>query len=162
MNHQLPTEVSDTRPVQTAAFYGKYTSMWAQCSSLADQLRICQEYASGSGFVILAEHSYTDLSEQAKPNVGRPGFEALQRAATQGPKPFDYVLIEDMRYCSRDHSGLVKFTKLLQIHGIGVRFVSQRLDSKDSYFNMALEMHNRFDEQLVSRFRARCKKAAQQ
>ena len=162
MNHQLPIEASDTHPVKTAAFYGMYTTMLARRSSLADQLRICQKHAESSGFVILPEHSYTDLHGQGKSKVGRPGFEALQRVAGQSPKPFDYVLIDDMHRCSRDHSDLVKFTKLLHVHGIGVRFITQQLDSKDQNFNMILAIQNLMDEELVSRFRAKCKKAAQQ
>jgi len=155
MDHQLLTEASDTSPVKTAAVYGMYTNLWGYCAPLSEQLRICQEFADGSGLLVLPEHTYLESFEGTPARGGASsGYVRLQQAVQEMPKPFDVLLMASTRYWSRRNKGLIEFTDFMHLHNIGVQFVDEKLNSQHPYFK-ALTGHL---DQAIAKYLAQRRK----
>ncbi|MBW4027791.1 MAG: recombinase family protein [Acidobacteria bacterium] len=155
MTDHLPAIGTPPASFKRAAFYGRFSTHMQRPCSLDDQLRSCKEFADQAGWAILEDHIYTDSAISGTSSVGRNDYAALKRAADQYPAPFDYVLFDDTSRCARNVEEILGFVKLMKFRKIGVRFVSQKLDSIDPMFEMALQIYAMFDSQLVERIRAK-------
>jgi hypothetical protein len=79
------------------ALYARYSSDHQREESIADQHRICREFAAREGWTVVAEHSDAAVSGAS---LLRPGFQALMREALGGR--VDVVLAESLDRFSRD------------------------------------------------------------
>jgi site-specific DNA recombinase len=135
------------------AYYGRYSTNMQRPASLEDQRRVITEYADEKGWTILEEHVYEDAALSGTTKIGRKRLKALEVAAQQRPRVFDYVLFDDTSRLSRDVEDVLQFEKLMRHFGIKVCFVSQKLDSDDPSFSMLLAVHAIVDQQYVTRLR---------
>jgi site-specific DNA recombinase len=71
------------------AIYARYSSENQRDASIADQFRVCREFAERQGWHIAAEFSDHAVSGAT---IMRPGFQAMMREALQ--KKFDIVMAE--------------------------------------------------------------------
>lgn len=145
-------------PFQRCAAYMRYSTNIQRPASIDQQVRVCRDFADQNNCVILNEHIYKDEAMSGTLRAGRKGLEALEAAIRAKPKLFDCVLVDDTSRIARDVQDILTFVRLLKDHDIGIRFVSQNLDSRDeANFEMALHMHAMIDQQYISRLKMKVK-----
>ena len=97
------------------AIYARYSSDNQRDASLADQLRVCREYAGRQGWTVLQE--FTDHAISGA-TLLRSGFQALMRDALD--RRFDVVLAEALDRFSRDQEDTAGLFKRLTFAGVSI------------------------------------------
>jgi site-specific DNA recombinase len=98
-----------------AAIYARYSSDNQRDASIADQLRVCREFAARHGWTIVQE--FTDHAISGA-TLLRSGFQALMRAALN--ERFDVVLAEALDRFSRDQEDTAALFKRLTFAGVNI------------------------------------------
>ena len=93
-----------------AALYARYSSDQQNAASIADQLRLCREYAEREGWQIVA--TYEDAAISGSSMILRPGVQRLLADAQAGK--FDIVVAEALDRVSRDQADVAILYKHLQ------------------------------------------------
>jgi DNA invertase Pin-like site-specific DNA recombinase len=97
------------------AIYARYSSDNQRDASIADQLRVCREFASRQGWTVIQE--FTDHAISGA-TLLRPGFQALMRDALN--QRFDIVLAEALDRFSRDQEDTAGLFKRLTFAGVSI------------------------------------------
>jgi site-specific DNA recombinase len=97
------------------AIYARYSSDNQRDASIADQLRICREFAARQGWVVVQE--FTDHAISGA-TLLRSGFQALMRDALN--HRFDVVLAESLDRFSRDQEDTAGLFKRLTFAGVNI------------------------------------------
>ena len=95
------------------AIYARYSSDNQRDASIADQLRICREYAARQGWIVTQE--FTDHAVSGA-TLLRAGFQSLMSDALD--KRFDVVLAEALDRFSRDQEDTAGLFKRLTFAGV--------------------------------------------
>jgi DNA invertase Pin-like site-specific DNA recombinase len=97
------------------AIYARYSSDNQRDASIADQFRVCREFAQRQGWQI--EREYSDHAVSGA-TLLRPGFQALMREALRNA--FDIVLAEALDRFSRDQEDTAGLFKRLTFAGVSI------------------------------------------
>ena len=97
------------------AIYARYSSENQRDASIADQFRVCREFAQLRGWHIEREYSDHAISGAT---LMRPGFQAFMAAALR--KEFDVVLAEALDRFSRDQEDTAGLFKRLTFVGVNI------------------------------------------
>src|SRR5258708_39270300 len=97
------------------AIYARYSSDNQREASIADQVRVCRQFAERQGWT--AVHEYSDQAISGA-TLLRPGFQALMRDALRGD--FDVVLAESLDRFSRDQEDTAGLFKRLTFLGVQI------------------------------------------
>jgi site-specific DNA recombinase len=97
------------------AIYARYSSDNQRDASIADQLRVCREFAARQGWTIVRE--FTDHAISGA-TLLRSGFQALMRDALNGR--FDIVLAEALDRFSRDQEDTAGLFKRLTFASVSI------------------------------------------
>ncbi len=97
------------------AIYARYSSENQRDASIADQLRICREFAARQGWTVVQE--FTDHASSGA-TLLRSGFQALMRDALN--RRFDVVLAESLDRFSRDQEDTAGLFKRLTFAGVNI------------------------------------------
>ena len=97
------------------AIYARYSSDNQRDASIADQLRVCREFASRQGWTVV--DAFTDHAVSGAPLL-RSGFQTLMRDALNGR--FDVVLAEALDRFSRDQEDTAGLFKRLTFAGVNI------------------------------------------
>jgi site-specific DNA recombinase len=97
------------------AIYARYSSDNQRDASIADQLRICREFAARQGWTVVQE--FTDHAISGA-TLLRSGFQALMRDALN--HRFDVVLAESLDRFSRDQEDTAGLFKRLTFAGVNI------------------------------------------
>jgi DNA invertase Pin-like site-specific DNA recombinase len=97
------------------AIYARYSSENQRDASIADQFRVCREFAERQGWHIAAEYSDHAVSGAT---IMRPGFQAMMREALQ--KKVDIVMAEALDRFSRDQEDTAGLFKRLTFAGVNI------------------------------------------
>jgi site-specific DNA recombinase len=97
------------------AIYARYSSDNQRDASIADQLRVCREFAARQGWTVVQE--FTDHAISGS-TLLRSGFQALMRDALNGR--FDVVLAEALDRFSRDQEDTAGLFKRLTFAGVNI------------------------------------------
>jgi site-specific DNA recombinase len=97
------------------AIYARYSSENQRDASIADQFRICHEFAQRQGWHVAAEYSDHAVSGAT---IMRPGFQAMMREALQ--KKVDIVMAEALDRFSRDQEDTAGLFKRLTFAGVNI------------------------------------------
>lgn len=108
-----------------AAIYSRFSTELQDAASIADQERVCGEFAARHGFAVVDRFSDHGVSGAAIGN--RPGVRAMIAAAQAGA--FDVLLVAELSRLSRSAGDLNKTIDLLVFRGVRVVGVSNGYDS---------------------------------
>jgi DNA invertase Pin-like site-specific DNA recombinase len=97
------------------AIYARYSSDNQRDASIADQLRVCRDFASRRGWMVV--HEFTDHAISGA-TLLRSGFQALMRDALN--QRFDIVLAEALDRFSRDQEDTAGLFKRLTFAGVNI------------------------------------------
>ena len=97
------------------AIYARYSSDNQRDASIADQLRVCREFAARQGWKVVQE--FTDHAISGA-TLLRSGFQALMRDALN--QRFDVVLAEALDRFSRDQEDTAGLFKRLTFAGVSI------------------------------------------
>jgi DNA invertase Pin-like site-specific DNA recombinase len=97
------------------AIYARYSSDNQRDASIADQFRVCREFATRQGWTISDEYSDHAVSGAT---LLRAGFQALMRDALN--RRFDVVLAESLDRFSRDQEDTAGLFKRLTFAGVNI------------------------------------------
>jgi DNA invertase Pin-like site-specific DNA recombinase len=95
--------------------YARYSSDNQRDASIADQLRVCREFAARQGWNVVQEFSDHAISGAT---LLRSGFQALMRDALNAR--FDIVLAEALDRFSRDQEDTAGLFKRLTFAGVSI------------------------------------------
>ena len=98
-----------------AAIYARYSSDNQRDASIADQLRICREFAARQGWTAVQEFTDHPISGAT---LLRSGFQGLMRDALN--RRFDIVLAESLDRFSRDQEDTAGLFKRLTFAGVNI------------------------------------------
>src|SRR3954447_1346269 len=101
--------------VMKVAIYARYSSDNQRDASIADQFRICREFARRHEWDIANEYSDHAISGAT---LMRPGFQAMMQAALR--KDVDVVLAESLDRFSRDQEDTAGLFKRLTFAGVRI------------------------------------------
>lgn len=130
------------------AAYARYSSDRQSPASIQDQLRKCQGFAERQGWQILGAHVYIDEA-QSGAGADRPGFIALNGAASSRPRPFDVLLIDDTSRLSRNRAESAKVYERFEYLGIRVVAVSQGIDTENEQAEVLVTVHELVDSLYI-------------
>jgi DNA invertase Pin-like site-specific DNA recombinase len=130
------------------AAYARYSSDRQSPSSIQDQLRKCREFADQQSWEYLEAHVYAD---EALSGAGsdRPAFLRLISAASQRPRPFDVLLVDDTSRISRNLGETARFYEQLSFSGVRVMALSQGIDSQSEQADVLLSVHGLVDSLYI-------------
>jgi site-specific DNA recombinase len=97
------------------AVYARYSSDNQRDASIADQLRVCRDFAARQGWTVVEE--FTDHAVSGA-TLLRSGFQALMRDALD--RRFDVVLAEALDRFSRDQEDTAGLFKRLTFAGVNI------------------------------------------
>src|SRR5882672_10399430 len=97
------------------AIYARYSSENQREASIADQFRICREFARRQGWTIAKEYSDAAVSGAT---LLRSGFQAMMASALR--KEVDVVLAESLDRFSRDQEDTAGLFKRLTFAGVSI------------------------------------------
>ena len=97
------------------AIYARYSSENQRDASIADQFRVCREFAQRQGWQVAAEFSDHAVSGAT---IMRPGFQTMMREALK--KKFDIVMAEALDRFSRDQEDTAGLFKRLTFAGVNI------------------------------------------
>jgi hypothetical protein len=97
------------------AIYARYSSDNQREASIADQLRVCREFAARQGWTVVEE--FTDYAISGA-TLLRSGFQALMRDALN--RRFDVVLAEALDRFSRDQEDTAGLFKRLTFADVNI------------------------------------------
>ena len=141
--------VAGESPKPRCAVYARYSSELQRKTSIEDQIRNCRVAAEKNDWVILDQYIRSDSELTGRTLVGRDGLAELIRLATAKPRPFDLILVDDTSRFGRYLPDVLRESDRLAHHGVGLYFVSDRLDSRDEAFRFAYIIKGIGDEQYV-------------
>jgi site-specific DNA recombinase len=111
----MPPDPKNSSP--TVALYARYSSDLQREASIADQLRMCEEYAAKEGW-LLADR-YIDQAISGASLI-RPGIQKLLQDAAAGK--FGIIVTESLDRISRDQEDMAHIYKRMRF--LGVRIVT--------------------------------------
>jgi site-specific DNA recombinase len=128
-----------------AAIYSRFSTDKQTESSIADQVRVCTEYAQANGMTVT--HRFEDQGISGAPIGNRPGCVGMLDAAKS--KAFDVLLVMDTSRLSRSSADLSKIADRLVFMGLRIVAVQESgadtsKDGWEIYFGLSGLMGQQF------------------
>jgi len=116
-------------------------------TSIEDQVRRCEEYATSQGWTVTA--TYADRAISGSAMLGRKELQTLLQAARSQPRPFDRVLVDDTSRLSRNLPEVLTLIENMKFRDIYVSAVTQGIDSAQDYSRQLFTLNGMIDEQYI-------------
>lgn len=142
-------------PDYRAALYTRYSTDRQSESSIADQVRVCEDYAARHGLEVVARFADEGISGAAVGN--RPGLGQLLEAANAGA--FGVILMVDLSRLSRSAGDLNKIIDRMVFRGVRVVGVSDGYDSSRRGHKLQAGVHGVMGESFREMIRYRTHEA---
>ena len=98
---------------------------------------------------MLDECIYSDAGITGASLEGRPGIQALLKAATAAPPPFDVLLVDDTSRFARDTADAIRAVQQLTFCGVRIVFISQALDTASEQAETLVAVHGVVDQLYI-------------
>src|SRR5690348_5592404 len=102
-----------------AAIYARFSSDLQRETSLDDQIASARRFANAHGWTIHPDHMFSD-SAISGASLDRPGLQRLLARATERPRPFDVLVVDDSSRVSRDLADALRVLQQLKFFGVRV------------------------------------------
>ena len=139
--------MDNTAPMRYA-IYARYSSDLQRQTSIADQIRKCQEFGQAQGWVPVTDCLYTDEAVSGV-SIERPGLQRMLEAALSASRAFDIILVDDTSRISRSLPDAVQLFHKLSFAGIRVIAVAQGIDSQSEQADVLVTVHGLVDSLYV-------------
>ncbi len=164
MNEQGTVAKEKRTPTPRAAAYIRVSTEEQTEYSPESQMREISRYAAREGMQLLSEHIYRDVGISGRRACNRPAFVEMIRAASERPRPFDYILVWKFSRFSRSRNDSILYKARLRKHGIRVVSVSEplkedptsllmeaMLEAMDEYYsiNLGQEVRRGMEEKFL-------------
>ncbi|MFY9561208.1 MAG: recombinase family protein [Terriglobales bacterium] len=126
--------------------YARYSSDLQRPSSIADQIRKCEEFGRTQGWT--KDGVYSDAAISGV-STERPGLQRMLAAAFSAHRPFDVILVDDTSRISRSLSDAVQLFEKLRFAGLRVIAVGQGIDTRSEQADVLLTVHGLVDSLYV-------------
>ncbi len=126
------------------ATYARFSSDQQRDTSIVDQQRNIQRFATLKSWEILPQYVFSDEGRSGA-GLDRPGLQRLLAAANTTPRLFDVILVDDTSRISRSLADAVRIHEQLSFIGIRLIAVSQRIDSDDEQADAMMTVHGLVD-----------------
>ena len=130
------------------AIYARYSSDQQRQTSIADQLRKCQEFGDAQGWLPVKNCIYTDAAISGV-STERPGLQRMLQAALSPHRSFDVILVDDTSRISRSLPDAIQLFQRLSFAGIRVVAVAQGIDSLSEQADVLVTVHGLVDSLYV-------------
>ena len=140
------------------ACYARYSSDLQRETSIEDQLAVAARYADDRGWKVLKDHVYTDAAVSGASIQGRAGVQRLLSAATQMPRPFDVVLVDDSSRIARDIADAIRVMQQFKFLGIRLIYISQGIDSDSEQADALVAVHGLIDSMYLKELAKKVKR----
>ena len=139
--------MDNTQPMRYA-IYARYSSDLQRQSSIADQLRKCNEFGQIHGWVPVKASIYKDEAVSGV-SIERPGLQRMMQTALSPRRPFDVILVDDTSRISRSLSDAVQLFQKLSFAGVRVIAVGQGIDTQSEQADVLVTVHGLVDSLYV-------------
>ena len=139
--------MDNTQPMRYA-IYARYSSDLQRQSSIADQLRKCNEFGQIHGWVPVKASIYIDEAVSGV-STDRPGLQRMMQAALSPRRPFDVILVDDTSRISRSLADAVQLFQKLSFAGVRVVAVGQGIDTQSEQADVLVTVHGLVDSLYV-------------
>ena len=129
------------------AIYARYSSDIQRDSSIEDQFRRCEEFATRQGFTVTAR--YADRAISGEAIATRQELQAMLRAACRRPRSFDRILVDDTSRLGRNLPEVLKIIEKLTFHNVDITAVAQGIDSAQDSARQLFTLNGMIDEQYI-------------
>ncbi|PYU70444.1 MAG: hypothetical protein DMG49_11425, partial [Acidobacteria bacterium] len=143
------------------AVYARYSSEKQNSLTIEQQVRKCREYAERHGFTVLDAHIYTDEAICGATD-NRAGLQRLLAAATQKPRAFDVILVDDTSRLSRNMIDSLKIFEQLRFVNVRTIFVAQGIDTESEQAELLVTTHGIVDSLYLKDLKARTFRGVEQ
>jgi site-specific DNA recombinase len=143
------------------AVYARYSSEKQNSLTIEQQVRKCREYAERHGFTVLDAHIYTDEAISGATD-NRAGLQRLLAAATQKPRAFDVILVDDTSRLSRNMIDSLKIFEQLRFVNVRTIFVAQGIDTESEQAELLVTTHGIVDSLYLKDLKARTFRGVEQ
>ncbi len=126
--------------------YARYSSDLQRPSSIADQIRKCEEFGRAQGWT--KDEVYSDEAISGV-STERPGLQRMLAAAFSAHRPFEVILVDDTSRISRSLSDAVQLFEKLCFAGLRVIAVGQGIDTRSEQADVLLTVHGLVDSLYV-------------
>ncbi len=137
--------MDNTLPMRYA-IYARYSSDLQRPSSIADQIRKCEEFGRDQGWTkdgVYSDEAVSGVSTE------RPELQRMLAAAFSAHRPFDVILVDDTSRISRSLSDAVQLFEKLRFAGVRVIAVGQGIDTWSEQADVLLTVHGLVDSLYV-------------
>jgi site-specific DNA recombinase len=143
------------------AVYARYSSEKQNSLTIEQQVRKCREYAERHGFTVLDAQIYTDEAISGATD-NRAGLQRLLAAATQKPRAFDVILVDDTSRLSRNMIDSLKIFEQLRFVNVRTIFVAQGIDTESEQAELLVTTHGIVDSLYLKDLKARTVRGVEQ
>jgi len=127
--------------------YARYSSDMQRETSIEDQVRRCEEFASRNGWTVTAK--YADRAISGAAISGREQLQALLRDSRCQPRTFDRLIVDDTSRLSRNLPEVLTIVEQLKFREIHVSAVTQGIDSAQDFSRQLFTLNGMIDEQYI-------------
>ena len=143
------------------AVYARYSSEKQNSLTIGQQIRKCREYAERHNFTVLDAHIYTDEAISGATD-NRAGLQQLLGAATQKPRAFDVILVDDTSRLSRNMIDSLRIFEQLRFAEVRTIFVAQGIDTENEQAELLVTTHGIVDSLYLKDLRSRTFRGVEQ
>ena len=144
-------------PMRCAA-YARYSSDLQRETSIDDQITVARTYAERHGWTVIDQHIYSDAGITGASLEGRPGIQALLKAAATAPPPFEVLLVDDTSRFARDTADAIRAVQQLTFCGVRIIFISQGLDTASEQAETLVAVHGVVDQLYIRELKHKIKR----
>jgi site-specific DNA recombinase len=123
------------------AIYARFSSDKQSDTSIADQVRRCQQFVEREGGTVDPSRVFTDYATSGA-SLARAGFEAMMALTSGTPPAIDVIVAEDLSRITRDLADGALLFRRLQYLGVKLLGVADGVDTSAKHAKLTYTVKN--------------------